>query len=252
MKEELERLINKKGFHIGVLVLIVFLIIMFAGFVSLKYQVEGEKNTPFKISKVLVISSAEGKDREEKKEEMRWNLDINQNNDIYVYIDKNDKYEKIDSISEVIIKNLEVKKENEKGEIKFYKPDITNNEIIFSNNKELEEREFIYKGNEKTDMKNMEISNQGGIVIFRCANNYISEYLGNDEEINHNLLLKKANVQEYDIKIKLEFNLIIKLSSGKNYETTISLDLPSDNLVEEGTSSKEYNASEEFILKRCS
>ena len=250
MKEEFEQLFNKKGFHIGILTLIIFLVIIFAGFISLKYQVEGEKNTPFIISKVLVISSAEGKDREQKNEEMKWNFDINQNNDIYVYIDKNGKNGKSDSISEVNIKNLEIKKENNKGKVKFYKPDITNNEVIFSNKNEFETNDFIYLAEEKTDMKNMKISNQGGIVVFRCANNSISEYMGNEEEINHDLLLKKSNVNKEEIRFNIKFNLIIKLDSGKNYETTISLDLPTDNIIEEGTTSKEYSESEGFVLKR--
>lgn len=42
----------------------------------------------------------------------------------------------------------------------------------------------------ETDQKSLKISNQGGLIIFRYANDKIAEYTSNDEEINHMDLLK--------------------------------------------------------------
>ena len=51
----------------------------------------------------------------------------------------------------------------------------------------------------------LKISNQGGIIAFRYSNDTISEYVSNDEEINHSELLKKSNITEEDLNAKLNF-----------------------------------------------
>ncbi len=250
MKEELRRLVDRKAFHIGVLILIIFSILIIVGFVCLRYQVEGEKNIPFVISKMLVISSAEGVDNSIEVEGNKWNFDINQNNDIYLYIEKNEDDKKLDSIKEVFVKNIKIDKASEKGEFKTYKPDSNNPEVLFSNKEEMrvDNLEYLVDGN--ANMKNMKITNQGGIIVFRCANDKIAKYIGNDEEINHNLLLQKANVAKEDLQCNIQFDVMIKLNSGKNFETTIKIELPLKNLIEEGTASQEYSDSNSFVFKR--
>ena len=48
-----------------------------------------------------------------------------------------------------------------------------------------------YDGDMESNLKSLKITNQGGIIAFRCANDKIAEYTSNEEEINHNELLKK-------------------------------------------------------------
>lgn len=69
----------------GALVIILVIIIG----IILKYQVEGEKNVPFYLAEMNVISTAEGVGNQEATE-MRWNMNIFQNNDIYLKIAKNE------------------------------------------------------------------------------------------------------------------------------------------------------------------
>ena len=50
------------------------------------------------------------------------------------------------------------------------------------------------------------VSNQGGIVEFRCANNNIGVYKSDeDTEINHGELLKKININEEDLYANIFF-----------------------------------------------
>lgn len=67
----------------------VILIFIIVGMIMIKYEVEGDKNMPFNLSKIMIVSTAEGVEEEGKS---KWNFDVYQNNDVYLYIDKNDKY----------------------------------------------------------------------------------------------------------------------------------------------------------------
>lgn len=250
MKEEWTKLTTKKSFHIGMLLLIVVIILLILGFITLKYQVEGETNMPFEISKISIISSSEGMDKEEPVEGNKWNFDINQNNDIYIYVEKNQEFEKQEAIDEINIENITMSKQNEKGTLKIYKPDATNPDVIFSYTEENEIQNITYTADENSDMKNLKITNQGGIVAFRIANNKIAEYVANDEEINYNDLLKKTNIAQEELRINLQFDFIINLNSGKKYKSTIDLELPLEGVIEKGTDSKEFVDMEKYIFKR--
>ena len=92
MKEKIKYLINKKSFHICMVIVIVAVILFGLGLIILKYNVEGETNMPFKLGKVRIVSSSEGVDKDPG--ENKWSFDINQNNDFYIYIERNNKYNK--------------------------------------------------------------------------------------------------------------------------------------------------------------
>ena len=59
---------------------VVILAILITGIVIMKYHVEGEKNLPYELSKITVVSTAEGVENEGAEE--KWNFSIYQNNDI--------------------------------------------------------------------------------------------------------------------------------------------------------------------------
>ena len=70
---------------ISVLLIVIIAVIM----IVIQYQVEGEKNMPYQLSKITIISTAEGEQNTENVEETaKWNLTVNQNNDVYFFIDK--------------------------------------------------------------------------------------------------------------------------------------------------------------------
>ena len=90
MKEKVRYIIGKKSFHICMVIVMIAIILFILGMIVLKYNVEGETNMPFQLKKIILISSSEGVDKEAG--ENKWAFDINQNNDIYLYIEKNQNY----------------------------------------------------------------------------------------------------------------------------------------------------------------
>ena len=248
MKEKLKYLMNKKAFHISMLIVIVAIILFVLGIIVLQYNIEGETNMPFVLNKIAVISSVEGTDKEAGSN--RWAFDISQNNDINLYIEKNKNYDKQEAIKSILIDNIEIQRNSEKGKINFYRPNTTESGVYFKNVEENLVQTIEYKGAMKTDLKKLEISNQGGLIMFRVANDKVAEYISNEDEINHNELLKKANITVEDLKSKLSMDITIKIESGKEYKANIELDLPIEGVIENGTSSQEITDTKNIIFKR--
>ena len=122
---------------------------------------------------------------------------------------------------------------------------------MFINTSENEITEITYKGELQSNMKEQKISNQGGIVAFRYGINNLSQYVSEtDEQIDHSQLLKLTNITQEDLKTNLSFNIIIKLASGKKYQATIHLDVPTDEIIEKGTSGVEILELDGIIFKR--
>ena len=207
------RNLSKKIFHVIIITIIIFVILCIAGIFVLRYQVEGESNMPFDIKKISLIESVEGIETEGTKE--KWNFSVNQNNDIYVYIEKNDHYSKTEIIESVKIDNIKINKTSNIGETKIYKP-VTDEKRMFINSLENEANEIIYNGDLESSIKEQKISNQGGKVAFRYAINNVSQYISeNDVEIDHSKLLKFTNITPEDLQTKISFDITIKLKSGK-------------------------------------
>ena len=248
MKEKLKYLMNKKAFHISMLIVIVAIILFVLGIIVLQYNIEGETNMPFVLNKIAVISSVEGTDKEAGSN--RWAFDVSQNNDINLYIEKNKNYDKQEAIKSILIDNIEIQKNSEKGKINFYRPNTTESGVYFKNVEENLVQTIEYKGAMQTDLKKLEISNQGGLIMFRVANDKVVEHISNDDVINHNELLKKANLSIEELKMKLRMDLTIKIESGKEYKANIELDLPIEGVIENGTSSQEITDTKNIIFKR--
>lgn len=239
---------NRKYINIAMVIIIVAIILFILGIVVLRYQVEGETNMPFSLSKISVISSSEGIDKETT--DTKWAFDVFQSNDVFLYIDKNNGYGKTEAIKSVTINNMQVEA-NKKEAIKIYKPDEQEENLIFKNKEENNVQSIEFVGGMESNLKQLKISNQGGIVAFRCSIDQLAEYKSNEEEeINHYELLKKAGVKQEDLKMKLTFDLIIKLEGGTEYKSTICLDFPIGNVIEEGTTSVEITDVKDFIFKR--
>ena len=343
MKDKLRTLVSNKMFHLVVIIVIIVAILFFLGITILKYNVEGETNMPFVLSKISIISQSLGTDK--TVEGMRWAFDVNETNDIYLYIDKNEgnnqeeliKSVKIDSMNvntaptvgqtnfykpdvtdvnlffkdsaenvinsleyagdvESDIKNLKISNQGgivafrysinnvaeytsnddeqiehkdllnkagvkidsmnvntapTVGQTNFYKPDVTDVNLFFKDSAENVINSLEYAGDVESDIKNLKISNQGGIVAFRYSINNVAEYTSNDDEqIEHKDLLNKAGVDYNNLKSNISFDLTINLESGKVFKSNINLDLPLDNVVQEGVVSKEITDVEQFIFKR--
>ena len=249
MKDKLRTLVSNKMFHLVVIIVIIVAILFFLGITILKYNVEGETNMPFVLSKISIISQSLGTDK--TVEGMRWAFDVNETNDIYLYIDKNEGNNQEELIKSVKIDSMNVNTAPTVGQTNFYKPDVTDVNLFFKDSAENVINSLEYVGDVESDIKNLKISNQGGIVAFRYSINNVAEYTSNDDEqIEHRDLLNKAGVDYNNLKSNISFDLTINLESGKVFKSNINLDLPLDNVVQEGVVSKEITDVEQFIFKR--
>ena len=120
---------------------------------------------------------------------------------------------------------------------------------MFENTDEYKSEEITFTGEQLTKIQDLKISNQGGIVAIRLANQNLGSYISNDKEIDYKDLLKKINVVEDEIKTNISFDVTIKLTESKQFKTTINIDLPVDGIIDNGKSSKEIEGKE-FVFKR--
>lgn len=232
--------------HIAIFVIAIIAIIVLS--VIVKYSVEGETNLPFEISKIMIFSTAGGNGNEAS--ENKWDLNLLQSNDIYIDIIKNKNYNGEEIIDKVIIDNFKIENKPIKGQIQVYK--ASNENGIFNNIEEYKiENELIYTGDEASDLENLKIANQGGLILFRCVNEDLGTYISNDDiEIRHDgTLLGKIGITNEEIKFSLSFDISIELKSEKKYKASITLELPYSNLIEEGTTNYKIN-KEDIVFKR--
>ena len=249
MKDKIKQILNTKQFNIIMVAFIIFSILFITSIISLKYVVEGENNLPFNISKISVISTIEGTDVED--EGNKWNIEISQNNDVYVYIKKNDDYKETEVIDSIKLDNFNIEKYSNIGKIKLLKADNNTENVIFKNTSDNEVQSIEYIGDLESNIKEQKISNQGGLVVFRYSVEDIGNYISNeDEEINHDNLLNKLSISNDDLKFEVSFDIFINLSSKKSYKSSVSLEFPINDVVNGGTQSKEYSDLNDIVFKR--
>ena len=240
---------SKKILNICIIFVIIVAIIFTAVMLILNYDEKGETNMPFKISKISIVSTVNGQDVENL--EAKWHINVIQNNDIYIYVEKNDEYKKQETIKSIKLDNIAVVKNPEVGEIKIYKPALNEN-VLFENTDENIIEELEVKGTKSTDAKKFEISNQGGVMTFRCANNNIGTYMSNDdEEINYNNLISKLNIDENSLISRIKFNITITLNSGKIFKAeNVEIQIPNEGIKEIGSVGHEYLDLQSIVFKR--
>lgn len=236
---------DKKIIKIGIVSFILVLIIAIIGLIMLKYEVEGESNMPFNISRIIVASSAEGIQKDNS--EYRWDFNLVQNNDFHILIEKNDWYGKDEIIEEVILDNFDIDKEKSK----IYMPTVEEGKVFQNSEKFVVKNSLKYTGSTETDIKNLKIANQGSTVLFRYSNVGLGTYQSNDgEEIEHSgKLLGKANVNVKDINNKVSFDLTI-CTNAHTYKANIVIELNLDDLIENGIVSFEKTDCSDIVFKR--
>ena len=185
---------------ISVLMVVIIVVIL----IIIQYQIEGEKNMPYQLSKITIISTAEGEQNTENPEESsKWNLSVNQNNDVYFFIDKN-----------------KVTKQPTKGVVKVFMPNSLEGRTFTYDASYLVENGLEYKGGKTSNPKTLEICNQGGSAVIRFANTNVGSFVSNDDtEVQHNgTLLTKIGTTEEETKFQVNFDFIIQANKIK-YKT---------------------------------
>ncbi len=233
-------------------IVIFFLILLFSTtfFIMYKYYVEGEKNLPFNITKLVVVSSAKTENIEIN--ENTYEANVIQKNDIYIAIEKNKDYSKEDAIKKITLNNFKVVEQGKKGIVRFYRTPLEGNTFEYIENYEIKDS-VEYKGSKETNLnlENMTIANQGGILELSVILNDLGKvtYLENDNVITDGRLLNRLQMTNEDVKVKISFDMTIELSGGNTFKTTIILDLPVGDIATEGVSTCELDLTK-LVFKR--
>lgn len=245
---KISELKGKKIVHICVILGIIVLILIIAGIIMLRYQVEGETNLPFELSKMIVVSTAESNEIEAATD-TKWNFSVNQYNDIYLEIQKNDEYTKNTNIKNITFENFVIEKNSGAENIKLYRANSEGK--VVEDEAHLVGNSLTYKGEKETNLDELKISNQGSIILLRSVNQNVCEVRSNDEEIVHDgTLLAKGNANSEDLNYKLSFDIIIETSRNIKYKGTITIDLPTGDVQTQGKTQLEKTDFSDVIFKR--
>lgn len=242
--------VSRRAIHIILIICIIVAVAIFVGVTMQRYEIEGEKNMPFELSKIMIFSTAEGFANE--KSDYKWDFNIFQNNDIYISIAKNDDYKKTEIIDKIVIDNFSIDEKPKKGELVVYKPNIET-ATPFKCDEKYEVKDVLeFTGETEANVEKLQIANQGGMIIFRISNKNLHRYQSNDDKtiVHDGTLLAKANIKNEDIKCKVSFDITIELKSEKKYKGTITLELPEGNILKNGQESLEITNFDDVVFKR--
>ena len=245
----------KKATFICALVLLIIIV----GFITIKYEIEGEKNLPFLFTKMGVISTADAIQNEEGK------IEVYQVNDILLTFEKNENYNSKELIRRIGIENIEITNMPKIGNVQLYRPSTEEN-IKYEYSEDLNIGETLnYFGDIKTNIKNLNIANQGGTIEFRSCiktGKYV-EIQPEIESLQENVtnsttvgttsdarILKDAQINVEDLQYELNFNIVIELESGTKYKAKVTLNLPNENFGEDKVTAYEYTNLENIVFKR--
>lgn len=216
--------------------------------IMLKYDVEGEKKLPFSISKILLVSTVDG--NEQTDEQNIWNIDVTQVNDLYIYLDKTIDDEQ--TINQIKVENFVVNKAPSKGKLKVLRPTGELPNLYTYSEQDYINGSITYLGAAIDDMKALEISNNGGVIGFRVALENLGNFISNENiEVTYDgKLLSNMGVNLEEISFNISFDIIITTSENVNYKGTITLDMPINSVIEEGSSSTEITEFSNIVFKR--
>jgi len=120
-------------------------------------------------------------------------------------------------------------------------------EILDYRNEKIE-----YLANSIDSLENHEICENGGMIALRIYNENIGTYKSTKDKkvIYDGSLLKKANINEDDLKFTISMDLIIETNEGIKYKTNLQYELPTDKFENSGVKMKVINEFSDVIFKR--
>lgn len=236
--------ILKKCLFFSVLCILIMIVIS----IMVRYDVEGEKELPFSISKILLVSTVDGQ-RVDDTENI-WNINVTQVNDVFMYIDKTSDDET--SIKSIKLENFTINNAPQKGEIELYRPTGELSNLYSQSEQNYIDYSITYLGGVIDDMKSLEIANQGGVLGFRFAVTNIGSYVSNEntEIIYDGRLLTNLGITEEEVKFDVSFDITIETDDNITYRGRTSLDMPVSGFIEQGSASLEITDFSDVIFKR--
>ena len=230
--------------------LFIVVVLFTALMIIIKYNEEGEKTLPFKLSKIVIVSTVNGTSK--NGSDTVWDIDVNQINDLYISFEAERKEEN-ETIESITFKNFSINQAKELGNSKILAPSGDFGVNLFANSSEnYKDKEIRFSGAETDDLKKQQIGNLGGTTSFRYELEGIGNFKGNDEtEISYNgSILKRIGLSLDDLKTDLSFDILITTSENIVYKGNINLQTPVGNIVEEGSSEKIIEDFSSVVFKR--
>ena len=238
----------KKCLFLAFIVIAITLVIS----IVIKYSVEGEKTLPYTLEKILIVSRVDATNNEDP--ENLWNISLKEDNNIFIYIKKNDS-ETEETIKEIKINNFQLIKSPSVGSVSVARPtgDFGIDLYKYSEQNYFG-KEIVYTGAKIDTLKTLEIRNVGGMIALRVSLEDLGTYLANEQdstEITYDgSLLEKIGIKKSDINFKISFDLTITLSNDISFVGTITLDLPSDDIINDSEPHLEITNFDNIVFKR--
>lgn len=233
-------------FNIGIFVVAIAITVI--AITMLKYQVEGEKDMPYVLKQMVLISTANGTNT--STDEYKWNINIYQNTDLYFEIARNTEYKTNENIKNVKIQNIQITpKSDYKPNI--YLPTAEGTEMFNYTEENLAGQEIEYIVDKNKDAKTRKITTEGGIIALSFCMPDIGVYQGNDDKISYDgTLLSKIGITKEQISYNISFSLIIETETDKKYKADINLELPPEDITQTGIVKIENEELTDLVFKR--
>lgn len=233
-------------FNIGIFVVAIAITVI--AITMLKYQVEGEKDMPYVLKQMVLISTANGTNT--STDEYKWNINIYQNTDLYFEIARNTEYKTNENIKNVKIQNIQITpKSDYKPNI--YLPTAEGTEMFNYTEENLAGQEIEYIVDKNKDAKTRKITTEGGIIALSFCIPDIGVYKGNDDKISYDgTLLSKIGITKEQISYNISFSLIIETETDKKYKADINLELPPEDITSTGIVKIENEELTDLVFKR--
>lgn len=228
--------------------LIVLITVVFS--IVVRYDVEGEDNLPYSLERILIVSKVSTSNNEDPAN--LWNISLEEDNDVYLYITKTDEESK-DTIQSITLENFTVTNSAEIGEPVIYRPTGDLNNLYDLSEQNYLGSSITYTGASVDTLKTLEVRNEGGTIGFRASLENLGNYVSNnyDEEIVYDgNLLTKAGIPLENIQFSISFDILITLNNNVTFKGTINLDFPNDDIITNPESNLEITDFSDVVFKR--
>lgn len=241
---------KKKVIKKYVFVFFICVIILITAFIMVRYYVEGEENMPFKLDRIIIRSSI---DSSEVDKDNLLKTGLSQENDIFIYIAKENNADKKIKISKVEIQNIKITKASEKYNYKVFLPVSNNISTMYKDSSKdyLKEKIEYLAGSADSSERHI-INEDGGRIAFRISNQSIGSFeLSKDNGVTYNgELLTELGIKEEELAFNVYMELIIETTEGIRYKTELDFDMPADKFGKSSTKSKTITDFTDVIFKR--
>ena len=195
---------------------------------------------PFEVKQVYLTSTANGEYTDANDTE-DWNLNLFQNNDVYIKFGLVQNMEKVDKkdaeIKQIYVENFNIVQKPVLGEISYYKLSEKENKLFeYTDNYLIGDKLELTVVEKNAQIKKNQVNKNEGQIALSIVNKDIIENEFEDikELVFDGTLLDTAKVNLEDIKFKVSFDIVIVTKKNRMYKANLSLDLPTGNILENG------------------